>query len=219
MAYVIGVVSQKGGVGKSTLCRLLAREFIAAGWTAKIIDTDTNQSTCFEWAMERNKNGVEPYIPVQQYPRVDKALESDAAQFDVLLIDGKPNSDRDTLKIAESADLVIVPTGVGRDDTQPTKRLVDELVSKGISKEKITLALCKVTGTAEDTVAQAYHDLSDDGYDVLEGATRFQAAYIRAFNMGKTATETSFKTLNDEAAQIGNCVVARLERLQKGRAA
>lgn len=40
MAAIIGIVSQKGGVGKSTLARLVAREYANAGWRAKIVDLD-----------------------------------------------------------------------------------------------------------------------------------------------------------------------------------
>ena len=36
MALKIGVVSQKGGVGKSTLCRLIACEYARNGWNVKI---------------------------------------------------------------------------------------------------------------------------------------------------------------------------------------
>jgi chromosome partitioning protein len=31
MTYIVGMVSQKGGVGKSTLARMVAREFVAGG--------------------------------------------------------------------------------------------------------------------------------------------------------------------------------------------
>jgi len=36
MTVLVGMVSQKGGVGKSTLARLLAREYAQAGWKVKI---------------------------------------------------------------------------------------------------------------------------------------------------------------------------------------
>lgn len=217
-SLVIGAVSQKGGVGKSTLNRLLAKEFIAGGYTAKIIDLDTNQNTCHEWAMERNKRSLEPFIPVQQYTRLDRALKDEGGQYDVLLLDGAPNSDRLSLKIAEASDLVIIPTGIGDDDIKPSKRLMNELVRSGVPKEKIVFALCKVVGTAKATVASAYYSLKDEGYDVLEGAMRFQAGYIAAFNEGRAATETVFKTLNDEAEEMGNCVVERLKKLQRAQA-
>ena len=48
MALVIGVVSQKGGVGKSTCARLIAREYAYAGWDVKIADLDVSQGTSFD---------------------------------------------------------------------------------------------------------------------------------------------------------------------------
>ena len=39
------MVSQKGGVGKSTLCHLIAREAAVAGKQVKILDFDTKQMT------------------------------------------------------------------------------------------------------------------------------------------------------------------------------
>ena len=53
MALVIGVVSQKGGVGKSTCARLIAREYAHAGWDVKIADLDVSQGTSFDWHVRR----------------------------------------------------------------------------------------------------------------------------------------------------------------------
>lgn len=53
MTYIIGMVSQKGGVGKSTLARMMVREFVEGGMRAKIADLDTQQQTCTNWAGRR----------------------------------------------------------------------------------------------------------------------------------------------------------------------
>ncbi|WP_344840358.1 P-loop NTPase, partial [Actinocorallia longicatena] len=49
MGYIIGVVSQKGGVGKSTISRAVATTYAAAGWNVKVADLDINQAFCFSW--------------------------------------------------------------------------------------------------------------------------------------------------------------------------
>jgi Mrp family chromosome partitioning ATPase len=38
---IISLVSQKGGVGKTALARLLAVEFARSGWDVKLVDLDT----------------------------------------------------------------------------------------------------------------------------------------------------------------------------------
>lgn len=40
MPVVVSFVSQKGGIGKSTLARLVAREYANADWAVKIADLD-----------------------------------------------------------------------------------------------------------------------------------------------------------------------------------
>ena len=49
MSTIIAFVSQKGGVGKSTLARALAREATVGGIKAKIADLDTQQGTSVDW--------------------------------------------------------------------------------------------------------------------------------------------------------------------------
>src|SRR5271169_5991832 len=66
-ATVIAFVSQKGGVGKSTLARGLAREAAKSGLSVKIADLDTQQGTCVEWHRRRLNEGVEPVVSVEAY--------------------------------------------------------------------------------------------------------------------------------------------------------
>lgn len=215
---IIGIISQKGGVGKSTLCRLLAREFIASGMTAKIADMDINQSTCYEWMTERNKADIKPYVPVQQYSRIKQAL-ADAENIDVLIIDGAPNADSNTREIAKASDLIIIPTGITKDDRRPAIKLTKELTRLGVPQKKITFALCRVSGSGKGAIANAYYELTDEGYDVLDGAMRQQTGYATAFDDGKAATETGFKTLNKEAASMAQSMVDKLKKILNERAA
>jgi chromosome partitioning protein len=64
MAVILGIVSQKGGVGKSTVARLLAREHAQAGWNAKIADLDIAQGTSFNWQARRLHHDVKPAVAV-----------------------------------------------------------------------------------------------------------------------------------------------------------
>ena len=76
MAVIVGMVSQKGGVGKSTLSRLVAREYALAGWTVKIADLDVSQGTSFNWQSRRLQAGIEPVIPVERFGTVEQALKT-----------------------------------------------------------------------------------------------------------------------------------------------
>src|SRR6266851_1251712 len=71
----IGVVSQKGGVGKSTLCHLIAREAAASGKQVKILDFDTKQLTSTDWVRARLERALEPAIAAEPVKNIDSALK------------------------------------------------------------------------------------------------------------------------------------------------
>ena len=54
----IGVISQKGGVGKSTTARLIAVNSAMAELDTKIIDLDIQQGTCTAWNSRRMQNNI-----------------------------------------------------------------------------------------------------------------------------------------------------------------
>lgn len=205
MAYIIGMVSQKGGVGKSTLARMMAREFIQGGMSAKIADLDTQQQTCTQWAGRRAESGVVPEIQVQSFAAVKTALD-EASRFDALILDGKPNASDQTFEIAQAADLVVIPTGQTIDDLHPGVVLAHTLRKKGIPSERIAFAMFKTTGSdRENTAARQY--LAEAGYAVLDGEVSVSTGYGSASDVGKALTETSFRSLNERAAKLAQSMI------------
>lgn len=91
MPIVIETCSQKGGVGKSTLARLIAREYANAGWAVKIADLDVGQGPIFHWQGRRLQNCIEPIIPVERFGAVEQALKLTAG-LDFVVIDAPPNA-------------------------------------------------------------------------------------------------------------------------------
>ena len=87
MTYKIAMVAQKGGVGKSTLARIIAVEATKGGLQTKIADLDTQQTTSVNWAARRAANGWEPPIRAEAFRLVDTALQ-DAENFDLYIFDG-----------------------------------------------------------------------------------------------------------------------------------
>ena len=217
MTYIIGMVSQKGGGGKSTLARMMAREFVAGGMSAKIADLDTQQQTCTNWAGRRAENAVAPEIQVQSFASVKTALE-DAQRFDALILDGKPNASDQTIEIATAADLVLIPTGQTVDDLHPGVVLAHALRKKGVPAEKIAFAMFKTTGSErENQAARDY--LGQAGYSVLGGDVPVSTAYGSASDIGKAITETSFRTLNGRAAALAQAVIDKMAELQERQVA
>jgi chromosome partitioning protein len=217
MTYIIGMVSQKGGVGKSTLARMMAREFIEGGLRTKIADLDTQQQTCTNWAGRRAENGLTPEVQVQSFASVKTALE-DAMRFDAMILDGKPNASDQTFEIAKAADLVVIPTGQTVDDLHPGVVLAHTLRKKNVPADRIVFAMFKITGSErENTAAREY--ITQAGYQVLSGDVPVSTGYGSASDIGKAITETSFRTLNERAAKLAQSVIDQIAELGERRVA
>lgn len=217
MTHIVGIVSQKGGVGKSTLARMMAREFVAGGLTTKIADLDTQQQTCTNWAGRRAENSVMPEIQVQSFASVKSALE-EADRFDALILDGKPNASEQTFEIAKASHLVVIPTGQTVDDLHPGVVLAHSLRKKGVAPDKIAFAMFKITGSDRESAA-ARDYIGQAGYLVLSGEVSVSTAYGSASDAGKAITETSFRTLNERASRLAQSVIDRMAELQERQVA
>ena len=208
MALIIALVSQKGGVGKSTLARALAREATVNGLRVKLADLDTQQGTSGNWHRRRLEAGIEPTFSVEAFKTAAQALRS-AADYDLMVIDGPARASAATLEIARQSALVIQPTGASVDDLHPAVLTFRELVREGVSESKLAFALCKIGTDAEDTEARAY--VADAGFDALPGSILERPAYRQAQNLGLTITETRFAQLNRRADELLQNVVDRID--------
>ncbi|SAL52646.1 ParA family protein [Caballeronia concitans] len=196
MASVIAFVSQKGGVGKSTLARALAREAAAGGLRVKVADLDTQQGTSVDWHRTRMDAAIEPSVSVESYKTAAQALAV-ADHFDILILDGPARTSQATLDIAKAASLVVQPTGASLDDLRPAVREFHALVKAGIPSGRLTFALNRIGTDAEEADARAY--LGEAGYSVLSGCLVERPAYRQAQNGGYAITETRYAALNARA--------------------
>ena len=207
MTTIIAFVSQKGGVGKSTLARAVAREAANNGLKVKIADLDTQQGTCVDWNRTRLNAGLQPAVAAEAFATAAQALKI-ANQYDLLIIDGPARTSGGTLDIAKVADLIVQPTGASADDLKPAVREFHALSQAGISKDKLVFVLNHIGTPAEESEARAY--ITEAGYAVLEGCLSERPAYRTAQNTGRAVTETSFRTLNTKADALIQALIDRV---------
>jgi chromosome partitioning protein len=211
MTRSIGIVSQKGGVGKSTLAMMLAREFVLSQWSVLVADMDTSQASCIQSNGWRMESGIEPELSVMQFSTVDRALKV-ATPYDLIIFDGAPHATRTTEQIARIADLVILPTGLARNDLNVQVLLAHELVKKGTPTNKIAFVLSRV-GNSEAEILAAREYIREAGYQVLAGEIPEQTGYRAALDQGKTLTEASFRTLAQKAERVAQSIINQFEQL------
>jgi chromosome partitioning protein len=207
MTTIVAFVSQKGGVGKSTLSRALTREAAHNGLKAKLADLDTQQGTSIDWNRTRLNAGIEPEISAEAFSTAAQALKI-ADHYDVLVIDAPARTSKGTLQIAQVADLVVQPTGAALDDLRPAVREFHALVKAGIPKERLVFALNHIGTANEEVEARDY--LTQAGYLVLEGSLMERPAYRIAQNAGRSVTETSYGNLNAKADALIQTLIDRM---------
>jgi chromosome partitioning protein len=207
MATVVGFISQKGGVGKSTLARALAREAAAGGLTVKLADLDVQQATSVNWHRRRLDNGIEPRISVEAYKTAAQAIGA-GQSFDMLVVDGPGRSSSGSLDIARSANLVVQPTGASLDDLEPAVLVFHELVRHGVPHDRLAFALGWISTEMEEQETRAY--LGRAGYAVLNGSIPERPALRQAQNNGFAITETKYRSLAHRADMVLQDIVDRV---------
>jgi chromosome partitioning protein len=202
---VVSFISQKGGVGKSTLARALAREAAAAGLAVKIADLDIEQGTAVDWARRRMVAGFEPVVAVQPFRTAADAFKV-ADQVDLLVIDGPARASAGTLAIAKGSALVVQPASTSIDDLRPAVLVFNTLVEKGVPRDRLALALVRTGTEAEEAFARDY---IEGRYEILPGALPERPAYRQAQNDGQAVTEVRFKGLSGRADALIQAIIDR----------
>lgn len=199
MALKIGVLSQKGGVGKSTLVRALAVEYARNDWSVKVADMDLKQKTTTDWNCIRMENDIKPSLAVEPFSRVSDVLKHDH-NYDLIIFDGAGQADNQTLEIAKACDFIILPTGVTRDDLMPQIKLAHEFRRKGIVKDRIAVALSRVGGSKGEQEAAA--EFINDATYYCAGMIQERTSIGQCHDNGFAANETKYESINKVIDQL-----------------
>ena len=167
MVAIIACMNQKGGVGKSTLARLVAVTAVKSGANVLLADLDSKQSTCLVWHRNRENNKQSPAIDVRSFDsHADAVAAAEIDEKDLLVLDTKGFTDDVSLEIARLANLVILPSGTSEDDRHTSVITLNNLVKYGIEKRKLITVL--ISGSSEANVEDTFLYFSDAEHELLE---------------------------------------------------
>ena len=214
---IISLISQKGGVGKSGIARLLAVEFVRAGWSVKIADLDTMQGTATKWKARRDRAGISPEIPVEKFATVERAVR-EAERFDLIIIDGPAHAEQGGRSMARASDLIIMPTCYGLDDLEAQVEAAYELEEATIDRNRIWFVFSRTSGSAaEDQAAREY--LQRAKINFFEPVLPELPSIRQGHNGGKAASEISFPVIRERAVALAVAVATQVQALKAQEAA
>lgn len=119
---VVAFVSQKGGTGKSTLCRSVAVAAMEAGHAVMLLDLDP-QRTTLDWSEEREK--LQPEVDAVRPDQLERALsalaELSKGKIDYVFLDTAGRDDAGTATAIRQADYCVVPCRPTPDDLRAVR--------------------------------------------------------------------------------------------------
>jgi chromosome partitioning protein len=203
----VSFVSQKGGVGKSTLARLTAVGGVHKGLRTLLADFDLEQLTCVDWADLRNKGAIEPEIDVRSFKSLKKLRKTEEA-FDLIVADTRGLADDLSQEIAEVSELVFLPTGTSGDDLRPTLALARRLAKQG-AEGRLVLILSKI-GRSEMQLAKALEAIDESGFERLSEYWPLRDGFQGDLDTGRAGREARNAHSRELAEKVEEAIFARI---------
>ncbi|WP_297482881.1 ParA family partition ATPase [Ferrovum sp.] len=196
--YVIAVLNQKGGSGKTTIATHLARAFQLDGADVLLVDSDP-QGSARDWAAVREDQPV-TVVGIDR-PTIERDIKN-IARKDFVVIDGAPQAADLAVSAIKAASFVLIPVQPSPYDIWATADLV-ELVKQRIEVTDGKLQAAFVVSRAIKgtriglEVAEA---LAGYGLPILESRITQRVSYPGTAAAGTTVMDT--EPAGDAAAEV-----------------
>jgi chromosome partitioning protein len=209
---IIGVLNQKGGVGKTTISVNLAHALARMGHRVLLVDADP-QGSALAWSAVR---AAEPLFPVVGMPKptLHKDLPEIARDYAFVVIDGAPRVNELCRAAIMASDFVLIPVQPSPYDFWASEEVVNLIREAHIYKEGIRAAFTinrKIVNTAmgrDVTSALAAYD-----FPILDVALCQRVAFAESAAEGNTVLEIDPTGLAAaEVNKLADIVATQAER-------
>ncbi len=184
----LGVLSRKGGVGKTTLAIHMAVLAEQAGLRTLLVDLDPQRSAASWW---RARAAEIPHLVETDPGSLRDILEAAAEDgVDLVVVDARPSLETDAAHVAAMADVVLAPTRPAIFDLRAILGTLD-IVKGAARRSLIVLNACPPPRGAGEAslVVDARHALAAFGVPVAPVAIVNRSAFPAAAVDGLTACE------------------------------
>lgn len=180
---VLSLISQKGGVGKTTLATALAVQSSMDGKRTVVFDLDPQASASFWNDTRKDDSLAVTAVPATRLPHVLEAARGSGC--DLAIIDTPPFSKDIAFEAAQQTDLVLIPTRPAVLDVMAMTRTLD-LVKQYNKLYSIILTFCPPSGREVDDTVKVINEL---GAEICPVRVGNRIAYSRAQQTGQSAQE------------------------------
>lgn len=156
---VLGIINQKGGVGKTTISTCLAVAFEQAGKKVAILDLDPQATSCFWHDTRTSKSlSVVSIQPVRLKMMVNSA---NSLGTDIVIIDGAAVQREIAYDVAAIVDLALIPTKPALFDISAMQETIKALKQNKTSFS-IILNMISPQGKKETDVKEIVETFSEN---------------------------------------------------------
>jgi len=146
---ILGLLNQKGGVGKTTLAINIAASLARSGSRVLLIDADP-QGSALDWAAARKEKPLFSVVGLPR-PTVHKEIAQIGHGYDHIVIDGPPRVTDLARSAIMATDIVLIPVQPSPYDVWSADEIIKLVEEARIYKESIKSAFVinrKIANTA-----------------------------------------------------------------------
>lgn len=197
---ILGIINQKGGVGKTTISLNVAHQLAMSGARVLLIDADRQRSAA-QWA-ERRGDTPPPFTLVEM-ARDNMARDAlqMAPDYDHVVIDGPRDAEKITRAVIVASEIVVLPIEPSAFSTDAAKTTLSQVEECQVIKPALKCGIVvsrKISGTV---IGNEFRDIAAEfGMPVFQTEIVSRVAHAEAATLAQTIFE--YQPHGDAAKEI-----------------